>query len=62
MGARAFFLGDRLNLLAAVAAVALVAASVVAIARQRSTAGVVLMTAGFAVLMSLEYRHIQHSE
>lgn len=62
MGARAFFLEDRLNLLAAVVALALVAASVVAIARQRSTAGVVLMTAGFVVLMSLEYRHIQHSD
>jgi len=57
----AFFLEDRVNLLAGALALVLFGAGVGALARRRGVASVFLLLGGFVVVMFLEYRHLDHS-
>ena len=61
MGATAFFLDDRVNLLAGVLALGLFGTGGVAVTQQRGVTAVFLLLAGFVMLMFLEYRHIETS-
>jgi len=62
MEAKAFFLGDAVNLLAGLLALALLAAGAVGIARRRALVGTVLLLSGFVVLTFLELRHFRRDD
>jgi hypothetical protein len=57
MDAKAFFLGDPVNLAAGLLAVALLGAGAVGIAQRRALAGTLLLLAAFLVVTFLELRH-----
>jgi Flp pilus assembly protein TadB len=62
MNPKAFFLEDRVNLLAGLVAVGLFCAGGVALVQRMGVATVFLMMGGFMAVMVLEYRHLNHTE
>jgi hypothetical protein len=62
MDPKAFFLEDRVNLLAGVVALALFCAGAVALVQRQGVATVFLLMGGFMAMMVLEYRHVNHTE